>query len=142
MTTADAPLFTSIDDANRFLVDRFKLWGLWVAALALLVSLTGWLLIGATILALINLGALARPLHARAEVLVPEDEKVGGTFQAMIGRGTRRDRLAREIMYGARPLRQAIDMTGKSPLWIVVHWAIVGVTFVAFGFVFLAGWFA
>ena len=139
---SEAALFSSTDDAQQFLVDRIKLWGLWVVVLAVLVSLTGWWLLGATILALVNLGALARPLHARAEALVPDDEQVGGAFQTMIGRGTRRDRLAREIMYGVRPLREALAMTERSPVWLVAHWAAVAVTIGAFVWVFLGGWLA
>ncbi|MBT8197935.1 MAG: hypothetical protein KJO84_05475 [Acidimicrobiia bacterium] len=142
MTSNELPVFTSTDDAELFLVERLKLWAVWVIALALLVSLTGWWLLGAAILVLVNLGALARPLHARAERLVPDDEQVGGAIQTMFGRGTRRDRLARTIMYGAGPLGEALEMTGRSRLWLAVHWGAVGLTVAAFVLVFIGGWLA
>lgn len=142
MTAPPSPLFSSPDDARQFLTERLKLWGLWVIALALMVTLGGWLLLVAAVLVLVNLGSVARPLHARAVDLVPEDSQVGNAFETMIGRGTERDRLARKLMYGAEPLEEALTLTGGSRAWLLAHWAVIALTVAAFALVFLGGWFA
>ena len=109
---------------------------MWLAGLAVLFLTSGWALIIFGILLLIALPTLAAPLMKRAEEMFPDNEVVDSSAWAHArGRGTQRDQAVRQLVYGAGPLRAALSQIGASQAWVVLLYAGIGITFVAFGYV-------
>jgi hypothetical protein len=109
---------------------------MWLIGLAILFLTSGWMLIVFGILLLIALPVLAAPLMARAEVMVPDSEVAEAAAGAeATGRGTKRERAVRQLVYGAAPLRAALSTIGASQAWVGLLYLGIGVTIVAFGYV-------
>jgi len=122
--------FDDPDDAAAYRGELGRLWALWLVALAALMFAQGWLVLVAGVLALGGLIVVARPLQARAAVIVPDDDVPDPTVAATFRR-SRRDRVLRELAYGEAPL----VASGAGPAWIWGRRAIVGLTFAAFAVV-------
>jgi hypothetical protein len=122
--------FEGPDDAAAYRRELGQLWALWLVALAALMFARGWLVVIAGAVALVGLIIVARPLQARAEAIVPDDDVPDPTVAATFRR-SRRDRVLRELAYGEAPL----EASGAGQGWIWGRRVIVGLTFAAFALV-------
>jgi hypothetical protein len=131
---ADAEIdwgFEGADDARRYLGEVARLWGAWIAGLVGLVAVNNLAVVAVGVVVIGLLLWLARPLQVRAAKVVPEDTLVGGRF-GVVGKGTVRDRVLRQFAYGDQPLRQAVDLSGASSLWLWARQGVVAATIIAF----------
>jgi hypothetical protein len=111
------------------------LWAVWVAGLAAVLLTHGLALLIVAVVLLVALLVLARPLLPRTEVLVPENRKEGGVLETALRGGTTRDRVLRELAYGAAPMDAALETAGLSPRWVVVRHLVIALTLLAFIYV-------
>ena len=121
----DRYVFTDGSDARSYLADVARLWGGWVVGLAALVVLRGPVLAGVAIIVMVGMLWLSRPFHRRAVAWIEEDEVVGSRLEVAFGRGTRRDRMLRSLMYGDGPMRDALRLAGMPSQLIVLRGTIV-----------------
>ncbi len=122
--------FDGPDDAATYRRELIRLWSLWLVALTVLMFADGWMVFLAGAVALVGLILVGRPLQARAEAIVPDDDVPDATVAAAFQR-SRRDRILRELAYGEAPL----VASGAGPAWIWGRRVMVVVTFGAFAFV-------
>ncbi len=135
--------FTDPADALRYLGELRRLWVLWLAGLALLMSAPGpsMVFVGLGIAGLLVL--LSRPMQRRATRVVPFNSVRGSRWSPLLGRATARDHALRSFLYGVEPLAVAVDMTGRSPWWLAARRLVVVATVTAFVVVLLGvftGW--
>jgi hypothetical protein len=117
--------FTDAADARAYRGAVARLWGGWMVGLVTLLLLRGPTLAGAALVVVVVMLWLSRPFHRRARAAVEKDELVGSRVEIAFGRGTRRDRMLRALMYGDRPMRHALEVAGLSPHWIVLRGAAI-----------------
>ena len=96
-----------------------------MVGLAALVVLRGPVLAGVAIIVMVGMLWLSRPFHRRAVAWIEEDEVVGSRLEVAFGRGTRRDRMLRSLMYGDGPMRDALRLAGMPSQLIVLRGTIV-----------------
>ena len=110
--------FDGEDDARAYLKELGILWGSWLVALVLLVTVRElWLLLVVAVMAIGSLLFFARPLQRRAAKLVPTDRAVLGKRGTPVG--TLRDRTLKALAYGDEPLRAATDIVGGQRAWLL-----------------------
>lgn len=123
--------FSSPADARSYLREVGKLWAVWIVGLAIVLFTHGTALLISAAALLIVLLVLARPLLPRAEALVPENHREGGTLDAALRGGTTRDRALRELAYGIAPLSAALDAAGLSQRWVLLRHIVIALTLLA-----------
>jgi hypothetical protein len=126
--------FADEADAARYLAEVRRLWLAWLLGLAGLMFAEGWWVIVAGVVTVGLLLALARPLQARAAAIVPEDTLVGGKFN-VVGKGTARDRVLKQLAYGRAPLERAAEVAGRGGWLIGARAVMIGLTVLAFVYV-------
>ena len=127
--------FDNRDDALTYLREVGALWIGWVVALFGLMLTNAGLLIVWGVASLVVLMLLARPLQRRAEKAVPENQVEGGAINTALRGGTTRDRVLRDLSYGAGPLRAALDTVGWSQRWVLARHVVVALSLLALAFV-------
>jgi len=135
--------FTDPADAHRYLGELRRLWVLWLAGLALLMSAPGpsMVFVGLGIAGLLVL--LSRPLQRRATRIVPFNTVRGSRWSPLLGRATARDKALHAFLYGVEPLTVAVEMTGRSPWWLLARRLVMVATLAGFVLVllgFVTGW--
>jgi hypothetical protein len=127
--------FSSRRDAREYLREVALLWVVWVVGLVVILLVQGTLLVVTSLVVLVALGVLARPLLPRTEALVPVNKREGGAARAALRGGTTRDRVLRDLAYGDAPVIAALAAAGLSSRWMATRHMVVAVTLIAFGFV-------
>ena len=120
--------FDGPDDAGTYLRQIGTLWTAWVVGLGGLLVTNAAVLVVWAIVAFVGLLVLARPLQARAEGVVPENQVEGGVVNTALRGGTTRDRALRELAYGTTPMRVALRMVGASERWVIMRHLVVAIT--------------
>ena len=133
MYTFDGP-----SDAGTYLRQVGTLWAVWVVGLGGLLVTQAVILIAWAVVVFAALLLLARPIQARAEKAVPENQVEGGAVNTALRGGTTRDRALRELAYGTAPLRIALRTVGASERWVILRHVVValtilGMVYVVFG---------
>lgn len=124
--------FSSPSDARTYLRQVALLWGVWVVGLVAVLLSHGLALVFLSIGLLATLILLARPLLPRTEALVPVNNKESGALESALRGGTTRDRVLRELAYGAAPTRAALNAAGLDPRWIAMRHLVIAITLLAF----------
>lgn len=124
--------FSDPGDAAEYLGVVARIWAFWLLGMIALFVFGGFAVLVIAVGLIGGLLWMARPLQARAQALVPDNSLVVGRGSLVLGRGTTRDRALRKFAYGDAPVRQAVEMTGGSPLWMVARRLVVVATLVAF----------
>jgi hypothetical protein len=127
--------FSSPNDARSYLREIGLLWSAWVIGLMLVLSTHGVTLLIVAVVLFAALLLLARPLLPRTERLVPENKREGGAVETVLRGGTTRDRVLRELAYGAAPMAAALQTAGLSSSWVAARHIVVALTLLAFVFV-------
>jgi hypothetical protein len=127
--------FDGPDDARLYLRQIGTLWAAWVVALVGLLIAHAFVLIVWGVVAVVGLLLLARPIQARAERVVPENQVEGGAVNTALRGGTTRDRALRELAYGTAPMRVALETAGLSQRWVVTRHLVVAVTLLGMAYV-------
>ncbi len=127
--------FSGPDDARTYLREIGLLWSAWIVGLAAVVFTHGFtvLIVAAAMFAALTF--LARPLLPRTEKLVPENKKEGGAIDTALRGGTTRDRVLRDLAYGAAPLEAALREAGLSPRWVAARQVMIVLTVLALVYV-------
>lgn len=127
--------FSNPADARDYLREVGLLWGIWVVGLMAVLFTHGVSLLIVAVMLLTALLVLARPLLPRTEKLVPENRREGGAIDAALRGGTTRDRVLRELAYGAAPMEAALRTAGLSPRWVMARHVVIALTLLAFVYV-------
>ena len=128
--------FADPQDAARYLQELLRLWVVWIAGLAVLMTNSGWILVVGGVAVIGLLLWFARPIQRRAEALVPTDSAYD-KGSLVRGKGTTRDRAIKALAYGEEPLEEAVDLTGQSGAWLFGRKGMIAITAIAFGVVVL-----
>lgn len=128
--------FENQNDAGSYLRQIATLWTAWVVGLAGLLVTQAVVLVVWAVVVFVALFLLARPIQARAEAAVPENQVEGGVVNTALRGGTTRDRALRELAYGTAPLRVALRTVGRSERWVMVRHLVVALTILATLYVF------
>lgn len=126
--------FADEADAARYLGEVRRLWTGWLLGLAALMFAQGWWIVVSGVLTLAVLLYLARPLQMRAAAIVPEDTLVGSKYN-VVGKGTARDRVLKQLAYGRDPLEAAAARAGRGGWLAHVRPVVIGLTVLAFFYV-------
>ncbi|MDJ0498796.1 MAG: hypothetical protein QNJ89_13265 [Acidimicrobiia bacterium] len=127
--------FSSPDDARTYLREVGLLWGVWVIGLAAVLFTHGVAVLIVALVLFAALSILARPLLPRTEKLVPENKREGGAVETALRGGTTRDRVLRDLAYGAAPMQAALQTAGLSPLWVAARHLVIALTLLALVYV-------
>lgn len=120
--------FVGPHDARTYLREVGVLWVVWVVGLFAILTTHGATLIIWSVGVVVALLFLARPLLTRTENLVPVNKREGSAAHVALRGGTTRDRVLRELAYGSRPVRAALDAAGLSRNWLVVRHFVIAAT--------------
>jgi len=125
--------FTDARDAADYLSEVGKVWLVWVVTLGMLAFFQQWWVLVAVAFAfLFAVTYMARPLQARARRLADGDDQIGSPLENAMGRGSKRDVAFRRLLYGSGPLREAVDLTGSSRIWLTMRWVMIFLTIFSF----------
>ncbi len=130
--------FTGAADASSYLRDVQRLWTAWVVGLAVLMTGSFAVLVAGGVVVIALLIYLSRPLQRRAEALVALDapQPAGTAADAETAPPRRdRERVVQALAYGEGPLREAVEMAGRSRTWLLGRRAVLGATAVTFALV-------
>ncbi len=127
--------FSSPDDARTYLREVGLLWGVWVVGLAAVLFTHGVAVLIVALVLFAALSILARPLLPRTEKLVPENKREGGAVETAFRGGTTRDRVLRDLAYGAAPMLAALQTAGLSPHWVIARHLVIALTLLALVYV-------
>lgn len=140
MAHGQTRFFTDRDDARRYIGEVSRTWLVWLITLALLLIATQWwalLLVGFAFLT--AMAIVGKPLQERAaRVEGAEPPAAPSKVATALGRGRGQDRAFRTLLYGEVPLRQAIALTGTTPMLLWLRRLVLVVTIGAFVWVLIA----
>ena len=140
MTAGEHIEYTFADqaDARSYLTDVTRLWIAWLIALALLMTTNGLVLVVVGFAVVAGWVILGRPIQRRAEAMVPDDPVPDETPAEAAQRRRVRDRVVKQLTFGAEPLEAALEAAGLDRRIAWLRWVMIAATVLAFWLVIRA----
>ena len=129
--------FSDRVDARSYVFELTRLWVVWIVGLVALIAVQSWHVLLAGVVVIGLLIWLVRPIQARAAAIDDPGETVDGSGGRFGGARTRGEMALRVLLYGEAPLAEAVNEFG---LWSGLIWVrrlVIGISAVAFAFVFI-----